>query len=154
MTYYFIPLIIFVFFIINNFSTVSIPKPYLFVSDTLQSNLSHIITEINSLLPQLSDFICQFNNLVANTGINVITDSVGNMSIDIPHNMPDYFANNLNTRIGIIDRLINTRGQEINDLLQKGLELEKDFKAENPNYISQLTNKIKEFERLKTSYKH
>ena len=135
---------------------MDIPKPYLFTTERFEANMDifQIVTEINTLLPQLSDFINQFNSLVNQSGISVITDSVGNMTLDVPQNMPDSVANNLNTRIGIIDRLITTRGQEINDLLQKGLNVENNIKAHNPNYTSQLTEKIAEFRRLNASYKH
>jgi flagellar motor switch protein FliG len=140
----------------RNFFSNDIPKPYSFVKQTLKSGLdiSSIIIELNTLLPQLADFINQFNNVVSQSGINVITDVMGNMSIDVPKDMPDSVANNISTRIGIIDRLITTRGQEINELLQKGLNLENNLKAENPDYVSQLSDKIAEFKRLNESYKH
>jgi hypothetical protein len=116
--------------------------------------ISQIVNEINILMPQLENFISQFNNLVNETGINVITDSVGNMSIDVPNNMSDSEAFNINKRIGILDRLINTRGQEINVLLEKGLNAESNLKIKNSNYTSQLTEKISEFNRLNRSFKH
>lgn len=120
------------------------------------SNLDilNIITELNSLLPQLADFINQFNNVVNQSGINVITDITGNLSIDVPKDMPDSVAGNISNRIGIIDRLITTRGQEINELLQKGLNVENKLKMENPDYVSQLSDKIAEFRRLNASYRH
>lgn len=106
------------------------------------------------MLPQLADFINQFNTVVTESGVNVVTDSTGNMDIDVPQTMSESVANNVSTRIGVIDRLITTRGQEINDLLQKGVQLEKNLKTENPNYVSQLTEKIAEFRRLNAMYKH
>lgn len=84
----------------------------------------------------------------------MVTDSIGNMSIDVPQNMPDDVANKISTKVGIIDRLITTRGQEIHDLLQKGIHLENKLKMENSNYVSQLTDKIEEFKKLNSSYKH
>lgn len=131
-------------------------KPPLFATKTLQSSMdiSEIVTELNTLLPQLANFINQFNTTVSQSGISVVTDSMGSMSIDVPQNMPDHVANNISTRIGIIDRLITTRGQEINDLFQKGVHLENKLKMENSNYVSQLTDKIEEFKRLNSSYKH
>jgi hypothetical protein len=131
-------------------------KPPLFATKTLQSSMdiSEIVTELNTLLPQLANFIDQFNTTVSQSGISVVTDSMGSMSIDVPQNMPDHVANNISTRIGIIDRLITTRGQEINDLFQKGVHLENKLKMENSNYVSQLTDKIEEFKRLNSSYKH
>jgi hypothetical protein len=117
-------------------------------------DLPEIITEINTLLPQLSSFIEQFNNLVNQSGISVITDSTGNMSIDVPNSMPESTASNVSTRIGIIDRLITTRGQELNDLFQKGLDIESNMKKENPQYQSQLIDKIESFKKLNKSYIH
>jgi hypothetical protein len=116
--------------------------------------LTEIAMKINEMLPQLSDFIGQFNNVVSTTNINVITDSSGNMSIDVPVTMPDIEAEKISKRINIIDRLITLRGQEINDLLQKGLNLETKLKAQNPNYTSQILAKVDEFNRLNFSYKH
>ena len=117
-------------------------------------DILQIVTEINSLLPQFSDFINQFHNIVNQSGISVVTDSDGNMSINVPNNMSDSETTNINKRIGIVDRLINTRGQELNDLFKKGLQVEKDIRVKNPNYTSQLTEKIAEFKRLNNNYKH
>ena len=111
------------------------------------------MTEVGKLLPQLSNFIGQFDSTIAKTGVNVVTDAMGNMSIDIPNSMPDIEANKVSTRLGIIDRLINTRGQEINLLLQKGLQLSK-VHGENPEHVSQLQSQIQEFTRLNGLYKH
>lgn len=117
-------------------------------------DLSEILTEINSLLPQLSHFISQFNSTVIESGITVVTDTSGNMSIDVPNTMSDVQANSISTRIGIIDRLITTRGQQLNELFQKGTVLESKLKIEDPNYKSQFIEKIEEFKRLNSSYKH
>jgi hypothetical protein len=106
------------------------------------------------MLPQLSGFIDQFNNLVSQSDINVITDSEGNMSIDVPGNMSSTQAANVTKRLGIIDRLINHHGSSINDLFQKGMSLEEKIKIDNPGYKTQLTDKISEFKRLNESYNH
>lgn len=110
---------------IGHIYTSHMSKPHAFVNNTLQSNLdlTNIIAEVSCLLPQLADFRNQFNNVVNQTGINVIRDSAGNMSTDVPTDLPYYVANKISTRIGIIDRLITTHGQEINELLQKGLNI-------------------------------
>lgn len=117
-------------------------------------SISEIVSEINTLLPQLATFINQFSTTVSQSGVNVVTDSIGSMSIDVPQNMSDAAANKISTKIGIIDRLITTRGHEINDLLQKGMHLENKLKVENTEYVSQLTDKIEEFKRLNQLYKH
>lgn len=117
--------------------------------------LNKILLEINILLPQLEGFINQFNSTVVESGISVVTDAAtGNMSIDVPQDMPDDVANNVTTKIGVIDRLINTRGQEIKKLLEDGIRLENNIKLDNPNHQSPLTDKIREFVRLNESYKH
>lgn len=85
--------------------------------------------------------ILEINNVVNQTGINVITYSAGNMSTDVPTDLLYYVANKISTRIGIIDRLITTHGQEINELLQKGLNIKNQLKVQNPHYVSQLYEK-------------
>ena len=90
--------------------------------------LNNIICELSNLLPQLSGFIDQFNSLVVSSGVNVFTDHVGNMSVDIPNSMTDVDASNVVKRLSIIDRLINTQGSAINDLLQAGMKIEKELK--------------------------
>jgi hypothetical protein len=134
----------------------TVAKPYDFVSLRLESGLdiSSIVTEVNALLPQLAGFIDQFNNIVTQSSLNVITDSVGNMSIDVPHSMSDIEAQNISKRISVIDRLITTHGNSINDLFQKGLSLESKLKANNPNYVSELSDQLAQFKKLNASYKH
>lgn len=143
--------------LINLLLYKDIPRPHAFVDLPLKSTmveLTEITLKINELLPQLSDFIGQFHNIILTNNINVITDVGGNMSLDVPGNMSDTDAEKFSRRISIIDRLITTRGQEINDLLQKGLEIEGKLKKENLNYTSQILDKVNEFNRLNASYKH
>jgi hypothetical protein len=134
----------------------TIIKPCGFVNLRLISGLdiSSVVTEINSLLPQLAGFIDQFNNIVIQSGLNVITDWGGSLSIDVPHDMSDTEAHNISKRIGIIDRLIAAHGNSLDDLFQKGLNIEKNIKANNPKYVSELSNQLAEFKKLKASYKH
>jgi NADH-ubiquinone oxidoreductase chain 3 len=130
--------------------------PHAFSSKTLTSamDICEIVKEIDSLLPQLANFISQFNTTVSQSNINVVTDIAGNMNIDVPQSMSDEVANKVSTKIGIIDRLITTRGQDINDLLQKGLTLENKLKITDPNYVSQIADRVEEFKKLNSSYKH
>nr|QDD68320.1 hypothetical protein [Ilyonectria sp.] len=135
---------------------VAIPKPHKFTELPLRSSISELAeltAKINELLPQFSDFISQFNNIIISNSINVIIDTSGNMTLDAPITMSDLDAQNITKRIGIIDRLIITRGQEIDQLLQKGLSIEADLKKENVNYTSQILDKVNEFKRLNSSYK-
>jgi hypothetical protein len=130
--------------------------PHGFPTKALQSEtgILEIVSQINILMPQLAGFIDQFTTTVKESNISVVTDTVGNMSINVPASMPEDVAQTVSQKIGVIDRLINTRGQEISDLLQKGTSLENKLKMQNPNYVSQLTAKIEEFRLLNSSYKH
>lgn len=118
------------------------------------SALSEVVQQLDILLPQLETFIHQFHELVIASNVNVITDSVGNMDIDVPANMSYAEADNVSKRLGIIDRLINTRGQQINELFQRGIEIERNITLENPSHVSYLTSKIEFFKSLNESYKH
>jgi hypothetical protein len=117
-------------------------------------DLNTVIIEISRLLPQLGEFITQFNNLVSSSGVNVLSDAAGNMSVDIPTTMNNVDASQVVRRLGIIDRLINTHGTTINELLQQGLDMEKQIKTTDSNYTSRLTQQIQEFKALNSSYKH
>ncbi len=134
-----------------------IPKPHKFSAEfSLISSIAEvaeITAKVNDLLPQFANFIHQFNNLIISNNANVIIDTAGNMILDIPDNMPNVDAGNLRQRMGIIDRLILTRGQEIDQLLQRGLSIEADLKRENANYTSQILDKVNEFRKLNNSYR-
>ena len=142
------------------YNNVCIPKPHAFVTLPLKSTiieieqLAEITSQISQIMPQFSDFIDQFHQIVLSKNINVISDPFGNMSLDVPGDMPDAEGEKLGKKISVIDRLIKTRGVEINDLLQKGFGLETKIKMENPNYTSQILDKANEFEKLKNSYNH
>lgn len=120
----------------------------------MQDDLSAIVIEINRILPQLEGFISQFKTIIIDTGINVISDAQGNMSIDVPIDMSDSDANKISARIGVIDRLITTNGVSINDLFNKGLSIEESLKIKDPSYSSQFTKEIAKFKALNGSYKH
>lgn len=131
-------------------------KPHRFDSKQLlsETGISEIIIQIDTFLPQLSAFINQFSTTVSQYGISVITDTAGTMSIDVPQDMSEQVANKLSTRIGVIDRLITTRSENISDLLQKGTILEEKLKVMDSQYVSQLTDRMKEYKRLISLYKH
>jgi hypothetical protein len=144
-------------FLSQNFCSNHMVKPHSFSTEPLRSDpgISQIITEISTLMPQLANFIAEFHTTEnASGGIKVLTDAAGTMVLDVPGNISDQVANKFSTRIGIIDRLITTQGQQVKDLLEKGMDLENKLKMADPNYVSQLTDKIKEFNRLNSSYNH
>jgi len=113
-----------------------------------------LVNQIDGLIPQFAGFIDQFNTLIIQKSLNVISDSSGNMSIDVPHDMSNKEAENVSKRITIIDSLIESHNITITDLFERGFNVEKKLKADNPNYISELVNKKAEFNKLRDSYKH
>jgi len=131
------------------------PKPHAFVSLPIQSTLEieAIILELGNLLPQITDFIQQFNSTIINTGINVITDATGNLNIDVPSSMSDLEVKNITNRIGVLDRLINTQTDKASALLDKGLNLEKSLPSRY-EYLTKLQDKSKILQELRNSYKH
>lgn len=136
---------------------ITIPKSNSFVSLPLNNclgDLTEIVSSLNSMLPQLTDFIAQFNNVVQQFNVNVISDSAGNMSIDVPADMSDELVNHVTKKLGIIDKLINSHGSSINELFEKGLKIENNLKKTDSNYSSVLLKKIDEFKQLNSSYKH
>jgi hypothetical protein len=106
------------------------------------------------MIPQFSNFIEQFNKVVIEFNVNVITDSFGNMSVDVPSDMTDAQASYVSKKLGVIDKLITSHSCSIDDLFHKGLEIENKIKVNKPEYSSVLTNKIVEFKLLNQSYKH
>lgn len=122
----------------------------------LESNLdlTEVITELVKLMPQLKGFIADFNSTINLNNINVFTDTGGNMSVDVPHDMPQVKAEQLAKKIGIIDKLIANHNGSISDLFEKGFSLEKDIKSSNPDFQSELKPLLDKFKLLKDSYHH
>ena len=140
----------------TSFNNGEVSTPHAFSSSRLTSatGITEIITELNTLLPQLAGFINEFNNVVSKSGINVITDTLGNMQLDVPKSMPEDTSEYLSKRIQIIDRLIATQGEKIGDLLHRGTDLENSLRRADSSYVSQITSKLQEFNRLNSSYNH
>ena len=120
----------------------------------MMSEFMDIVDQIDALIPQFAGFIDQFNTLVIQKNINVISDSCGNMSIDVPHNMPSKESDNVSKRITIIDSLIESHNITITDLFERGFNIENKLKSDNGNHISELVNKKAEFNKLRNSYQH
>ena len=87
--------------LLHFFKDRDIPSPHAFVNLPLQSTMgefTEVKLKINELLPQFSDFISQFNNMVLTNNINVITDASGNMSLDVPGTMSDTDAETIGNK--------------------------------------------------------
>jgi hypothetical protein len=112
------------------------------------------VSNLDFMMPQLANFIEQFNNVVKEFNVNVITDTYGNMSVDVPAEMSDSQASFVSRKLGVIDKLITNHGTSINDIFSKGLKIEANMKANDPHFSSVLKDKIAEFKLLNSSYKH
>jgi len=139
------------------------PKPHGFVNKDIKSTLdtlpdvdsiSVILEQVNKILPQLGNFITQFNNMIISNNINVVTDSAGNLSIDVPANMSDSDAETISKKIGVIDRLIASQTSKADTLITKGLGIEQQLREINPEYKSIFTQQITKLSELKSSFKH
>lgn len=106
------------------------------------------------MVPQFGTFVEQFNTIVNENSLNVITDSTGDLFIDVPKDMPEEKCNEISGKIGILDRLIGTREKDIGSLFLKGSLADSKFKENNPNYVSELNELRKSFQSFKDSYKH
>jgi hypothetical protein len=132
------------------------PKPHAYVSLPLKSGLSElveIISNIDSTLPLLSKFIDNFNTVVANNDINVITEVNGDMSIDVPLDMPKEKRYEISKKLGIIDRLVNTKGTELRTLFEQAVVEQDKLKALNSKDIPQISKQMQIFLDLNKSYK-
>jgi hypothetical protein len=142
---------------IRVFLNTKVPEPYTFCTSEKQSTslpeLTELITKVDTLLPQLAEFIAQFQTTITNTGlkINVVIEASGSLSLDVPQSMPDVEAEQLSKIISIIDRLINTRSNEIENLLEEGFRLKNSLKEENLEVSSKILQQANEFKKLKNS---
>lgn len=132
-----------------------LPKGHGFVSSPLQSNLDlyNCIEEIAKLLPSLGNFIAQFNETIVSNNINVITDATGTMSVDAPASMSDQQLDIVSTRIGIIDRLVNTTGQSIDQQFRLAFSMKDSLKNDLTAH-NKLLAQVEQFKSLNNSYKH
>ena len=105
-------------------------------------------------MPRLAGFINQFDTTVVQQSINVISDSEGNMSIEVPSAMSEAVAGEVKLRIQTLDRLINTQGSTIKDLLNKGLGLQNKINMLDPSYKSEIFKQVTEFNKLNSLFKH
>ena len=118
------------------------------------SELTSIIFAVSEAMPRLAGFINQFDTTVVQQSINVISDSEGNMSIEVPSAMSEAVADEVKLRIQTLDRLINTQGSTIKDLLNKGLGLQNKINMLDPSYKSEIFKQVTEFNKLNSLFKH
>jgi len=120
------------------------------------SELLSVILEVKRILPQLANFIQQFNSYALANDVHTITDGQGNLDMLVPNDMPDHVTNQVKAKLSVLDRLINTQGSKAVDLLKQAEKLEQGLKLSNVNYTpnSELQSLIKENIRLNGLFKH
>ena len=137
----------------------SLKKPsieYKFPTIQLESNLelTNIFSEISGLLPQYSNFISQFNSFISINDVNVVSDASGNLSIDVPNSMNNVDSELVRKKIGIFDSLIRTHGDSLQDLFRRAESIQQQTPDSNSQFKSQIAEKLVEYNRLKSSYRH
>ncbi|CZT13998.1 uncharacterized protein RAG0_17778 [Rhynchosporium agropyri] len=113
------------------------------------AELLDIISQIDYILPQLSKFIEEFNTVVSDNDINVIKDVHG----DVPSEMSNEISKNLSKRIGILDRLINTKSSDIHTLFQQAQAEQTRLEALNTKDIPQISKQMQTILDLNVSFK-
>jgi hypothetical protein len=116
-------------------------------------DLLGILTELGPLMHQFQSFITNFNATIITSNINVMVDSIGAMSLDVPKDMPDSTVEFTRKKLVLADHLINVKGSEILNLLKKGLDIKNSLGVTDSDHTSELMSKIKEFKELNNSYK-
>lgn len=131
-------------------------KPHGFINTSLHSDLDFlaIISDLTKMVPQFGNFIEQFNSLINENSLSVITDVQGNLSMDVPDSMSEKRSLELSNKVRILDRLISTQKGSISDLFLKGSLADSKFKSNNPEYSAELEGLRKSFQTFKDSYKH
>lgn len=115
-------------------------------------HLVPFILQLDSLIPEISGFIAQFNSLIQDNSLNVITDVQGNLMVDAPGDMSDKDSEFFGKKVGVLDRIINCKLDEADKLIEQGKAMEKEIK--NSKESSQVLAKINELKGLKKQYGH
>ena len=116
--------------------------------------LQDIFQELNRMLSQLSGFINQFHNFIRETGINVITDAQGTLSIDIQESITESVAQQHVIRINTLDSLISNRIDAIENLIERASDLEGQIMESDNDYVSQLSQYRNRLTQSTQSYGH
>ena len=110
------------------------------------------LQELNNLVPEISNFINQFHAFVIESDVNVVTDAQGNLTLDAPSNITQERSDYVSKKVCILDRIINTKFDEADKLIEQGSAMEKEIKSSNHN--SQIQAKLNELKELKKRYGH
>lgn len=116
--------------------------------ETLQMLTTH--------MSQMDLFINNFNTLIVDNDVNVISTVDQSIYIDAPNKMPQDKAEDIAKRLNIIDRLISTKREEIDNLFKEAWRLEGSLnkdKSDSSN-ASLIQKKLEDFQKLNAKYKH
>jgi hypothetical protein len=135
---------------------ITIPKPHVLADKPLQADVDilGIVNELSRLLPQLNDFINQFNNQIITNNINVITDTAGNLSIEVPDTITEAKSKLISSRVSLLDNLIQNHLEKSEGLIHEGILAEEKLMDKEPEYETKLTPFVSEFNKLRSSYRH
>ena len=137
---------------------ITLPKPHPLTNKPLQAGLDGdilgIVNELSRVLPQLNDFINQFDNQVITNNINVITDSSGNLSFQVPDTITEAKSKLITARMNLLDNLIHNHLDKTEGLIHKGICIEERIIDKDPEYETKLTTHISDFRKLRSSYRH
>lgn len=122
------------------------------VMQNYNNDLNAVITQLNHYIPQYYKFI---NDIIAvQFQYNVIiVEEMGNLSVDVPANMPEVLEQEVVKKVRILDSLCAQRSIDIESELTKGKSIENLMKQANPNYTSQIAGQIAEYARLRGAFK-
>ena len=120
----------------------------------LQNELSPLIDESNRLLAQLEGFINRFNSFVLTNNINVITDTQGNMEIEVSNGVDDNQASLYSNTIHTLDNLIRNHINTIEQLVTRGNQIENNILNIDNSYNRQFYYINIRLHNLKANYSH
>lgn len=120
----------------------------------IAATLIEVLNNIDSHLSDLDKFITRFENIITKDNVNFHSTADKEILMDVPAKMPDEKMYHIQKQLGIIDRLINTRREEIDNLFKEAWKIEASLNKSNPEYNSVIKEKLAEFNKLKNSYKH
>jgi hypothetical protein len=111
-----------------------------------------IVSQINVLLPQFSEFIGQFNQTTLASNFTVEFDPQQNITLYAPKNMSSPDLSYFSLRLRVIHDLILTRSGELEGLIEQGYNIENELKKTDSNYSSLILDKANEFKKLKNEH--
>jgi hypothetical protein len=115
-------------------------------------DLTDVISVIDHTLPQVSSFIERYYKLLITTNVNITIEALGQVYMHPPTDMPEPEALQVKKELSVLDNLLNTHHQTISEKIKEGLAIEDRVKLSDPNYKSQLVEKINEFKKLESKY--